>query len=964
MSLPLGTKLGRYEILDLLGSGGMGVVYRARDDRLERDVAIKVLPPDAVSDDAARRRFHKEALALAKLSHPNIAAVYDVGEEAQSTFLVMERVSGESLAERLSRGPLLLVDALTFAEQIAAGLVEAHEQDVVHRDLKPANVMITPRGQAKILDFGLAKLLPSKDARSAAFVETASIVGGTPLYMSPEQAFGEPVDARTDIWSLGVVLYESLTGQTPFHGKTIGALLTSASTDPAPSVRLLRPDVPASVDAIIARALSKQAPARYQSAEEMREDIGAALRTVSGTGLVHEAGEVRLRWWIPVLGTALVAGLIGIAVALGIRQSHRTWARADAPAEIARLAGADLPLAAFRVLGRARGYVPGDTVLEALARSTTRQIRVTSTPAGAHVAIQDYLAPDSAWYELGVTPIAAATVPAGYFRWRVTPATGAPTIVAPSTDAAMTFRLDSAATSPAGMVRVEARTYEDYVTFIGWVGPYAMPGFDIDRYEVTNRDYQQFVDSGGYRVRQYWREPFVDGGRTVTWDSAMARFRDRTGRPGPSTWASGHYPDGQGDYPVGGISWYEASAYAAFRNRTLPTLVQWHEAAPPGGTRFVGAVSNTSHDRVAPVGSFKGVGPYGTYDMAGNVREWVYNATESGDRFILGGAWSSPDYLYAAPEALPPFDRSATNGARNVYNRAALPPATTAVVHRLQRDFSKVTPASDAVFEAYRVMYGYSAAPLDARTDGVIRQTADWRVERVSYNAAYGDERITAYLYLPARVKAPYQTVLFFPSARVNNLENSSTLGDTAFFDYVVQSGRAVLYPVYQDTYERRVRHRTPGATGNLKNLVDRARDVGRSLDYLETRPDVDRSRLAYLGVSVGGAEGAIYTTLNQERLRAVVFLDAGYFLQKPDAGGDQADFVPRLKAPVLMVNGRYDQTFSYSDAQLPMFRMLGTPAADKKHVVLPTAHDVTAQRSSVTREVLAWLDRYLGRVQ
>ncbi|MGB7026475.1 MAG: hypothetical protein WBD72_04220, partial [Candidatus Acidiferrum sp.] len=180
---------------------------------------------------------------------------------------------------------------------------------------------------------------------------------------------------------------------------------------------------------------------------------------------------------------------------------------------------------------------------------------------------------------------------------------------------------------------------------------------------------------------------------------------------------------------------------------------------------------------------------------------------------------------------------------------------------------------------------------------------------------------------------------------------------------YIVQSGRAVLYPIYQGTYERAVKVVLPGTSQNLEYMTERYKDLARSIDYLETRSDIDRNKLAYLGVSMGSAEGVIFTALAQDRLKAVVFLDGGYFLYTPPTGGDQADFAPRLKKPVLMVNGRFDYVFSVETAQDPLFKMLGTPPGDKRHVEFDTPHDVTERRPELIQNVLAWLDKYLGRV-
>ena len=210
---PASTMMGRYRVIDRLGAGGMGVVFRAQDEKLERVVAVKMLAPGILSEDA-RRHFRHEALALAKLNHSRIAAVYDAGEQEGSDYIVMELVQGESLAHKLRTGPMPLKEATAFVIQIAGALEEAHDQGIIHRDLKPANVMVTTKGNAKVLDFGIAKLLTPIDATNS--IDGTNGLVGTPRYMAPEQAQGAKVDARTDLWSLGVLYYEALTGKVPF----------------------------------------------------------------------------------------------------------------------------------------------------------------------------------------------------------------------------------------------------------------------------------------------------------------------------------------------------------------------------------------------------------------------------------------------------------------------------------------------------------------------------------------------------------------------------------------------------------------------------------------------------------------------------------------------------------------------------------------------------------------------------
>jgi dienelactone hydrolase len=299
-----------------------------------------------------------------------------------------------------------------------------------------------------------------------------------------------------------------------------------------------------------------------------------------------------------------------------------------------------------------------------------------------------------------------------------------------------------------------------------------------------------------------------------------------------------------------------------------------------------------------------------------------------------------------------------------VRNTGPLPAEAMASLVLHQRDFAKAHPASDDVFRIYRNLYAYDRTPLHASTETLHDSSDKWTKEKVTFDAAYGNTRMSAFLFLPKNTRPPFQAVVFFPSARVNFLSSSESLGDLTFMDYVVDSGRAVVYPIYAGLYERRAARPTlPGPALVRETTIEWSKDLGRTIDYLETRPDIDKSRGGYLGVSQGSAYGVIFAAL-EDRLKAVVLLDGGYFQQQnPTAGLDQVDFAPRVTRPVLMINGRYDATFPLQSAQEPLFRMLGTPAADKRHVVFDTTHDVRQQRSTLVHEVLAWYDKYLGRV-
>jgi len=290
----IGQTLGHYRILEKVGSGGMGVVYRARDEQLERDVALKVLPSGTLSNDASRRHFRKEALALAKLNHPNIETVYEFDTQDGMDFLVMEYVPGKTLADRLIGGALPEKEVIALGMQIAAALAEAHEHGIVHRDLKPANIALTEKGQAKVLDFGLAKLLRPRDETTADSLSSTHGAAGTLPYMSPEQLRGEQVDARSDIYTIGAVLYEMATYRRAF-GEPLAARLIDAVLHQSPvPPRALNPRISPELERIILKCLDKNPEQRYQSAKELLVDLRRLEQSASG-GLVTSAPQPK-RW--------------------------------------------------------------------------------------------------------------------------------------------------------------------------------------------------------------------------------------------------------------------------------------------------------------------------------------------------------------------------------------------------------------------------------------------------------------------------------------------------------------------------------------------------------------------------------------------------------------------------------------------------------------------------------------------
>jgi serine/threonine protein kinase/Flp pilus assembly protein TadD len=325
MSISSGERLGPYEILAPIGKGGMGEVYRARDPRLNRDVAIKVLP-QAFATDTARERFQREARAASALNHPNICVVHDVGEAAGHPFLVMELLAGKTLREHIGSKPLDISIALALSIQVADALDAAHAKGIIHRDIKPANIFVTDRDNAKVLDFGLAKHNDKHnhpadtDALTVDMLTEPGSALGTVAYMSPEQARGQVVDARSDLWSLGVVMYEMVTGSRPFDGPTSPIIYEALLNKTPQPVRERNPQVPAELNRIIGELLEKDRALRYPSAAKLRDDL-QRLQSGSSSAATHGGS----RGTLPKYRIAAAASLILVACGfLGYQQRGRT----------------------------------------------------------------------------------------------------------------------------------------------------------------------------------------------------------------------------------------------------------------------------------------------------------------------------------------------------------------------------------------------------------------------------------------------------------------------------------------------------------------------------------------------------------------------------------------------------------------------------------------------------------------
>ena len=705
--------------------------------------------------------------------------------------------------------------------------------------------------------------------------------------------------------------------------------------------------------------------------EVVRAGSDDALHRNPAPTALLPAGRMRWRYggWLPIFGAAIV-----LLAGWWIRQSERSrWVRATATPEIARLIEAgDYPKAAALAL-RAHAVLPEDGTIQNLWVGATGEVSINSNPVGAEVSYRPYHGDPGAWTVLGRTPVSKVRVPQDWYVWRLTK----PGFVTE------TFLARATGTPPLGFVQnfdialnlyAQDRVPPEMVPVSGdWSGmTYPLLGspdvklddFLIDRHEVTNQEYQKFVDAGGYTMPEFWKHPFVKDGRTITWGQAIALFHDATGRPGPAAWEAGHFSTGRDRYPVAGVSWYEAEAYTEFVGKSLPTAYHWMLASQADdNTPLIASGSNFRLDETQAVGGEGTLSGWGTTDMAGNVKEWCLNEASDGKRLILGGGFGEPDYMFNFTDAQSPWDRHANFGFRCMKH---LYPPNLAAQQRIEsntRDFWKEKPVPDAIFKAYRELYAYDKDALNARVEQT-EVTEHAKHERVSFDAAYGHERITAYLFLPRQAQPPWQTVVLFPGAMATLNDTLDLASVENAYDFILKSGRAMVVPVYKGMYQRRDGF-IPGRnkpTFFRDHAIAWSKDLGRTLDYLETRRDFDTAKMAYLGISLGGAEAPVLLAI-EKRFKAAVLLSAGFQLRHDLSEVDGINFDPHVTTPTLVLNGRYDDDFPVELSQRPLFQFLGTPAKDKKLVIYDGGHGAFPRPTAV-REVLDWLDKYLGPVR
>jgi predicted esterase len=851
---------------------------------------------------------------------------------------------------------------------------------------------VTEDGVVKILDFGLARSESETMIETVAPEEagpgltTPGVILGTLGYLSPEQARGRPASPASDVFSLGCVLYEMLTGVGPFRRETQTDSLSAVLTEDPPPLDIAEEHVLRELGKVAWKALEKDPDKRYATGAEFERALVEVEEQMAPPPLAVRSLAKLLkkpRVWVPTL---IVLTVVGLVLGRWLQhQSKMRWARETAIPEIMRLVEIEDYLAAFNLANEAEKYIPSDPGFLGLWDEFSNRWTWNSEPTGATVSYIEYAELEGQWTVVGDTPLEDVRYPAGVYRWRIQMEGFEtreytfriiPALEWDASNITWTDSLDPEGTVPEGMVAVDAQdNYTIPLTGFELDVKFDLPRFFIDRTEVTNREFQEFVEANGYERPEFWRQEFVKAERVLSFPEAMSEFRDATGRPGPSGFELGHYKDGEGDHPAGGVSWYEAAAYCEYRGKSLPTVYHWAAAALPPDeigtplTPWIIPLSNFKGKGPAPVGSYPAISTWGAYDMAGNVREWCLN--EGGDgRHSLGGAWSDPIYLFTDAYPQSAWNRFPENGFRCVKYLEDQPDEslTAPAMVSPKSDFYGVPEVSDEVFRAVKdATYSYQTMPLNAVVESEGESPFGGREQWVSVDAAYGNERLPIRLHLPDGGEPPFQAVVWFPGMECI-YEDSVRKSDEGYpLSFVTKSGRVLVQPVYAWTYERNDgsavrRWQAPNGQEELYRLWHK--DLGRTLDYLEDRTDIDGDRIAFCGFSLGVDVGGRYLAYDP-RYRAAIFWSGGmYDYPDPDIVNSRVNCARRITIPVLMVNGRYDFIYPLETSQKPMLDLLGTPPEHKRHVVFDTAGHWPFPRAELIRESLDWLDTYLGPVK
>jgi len=986
----IGQTILHYKIIEKLGEGGMGIVYKAEDTKLKREVAIKFLPHSFNVSAKDKEKLKTEAQIAAGLNHPNIATVFAIEEFGDDTFIVIEYVKGHELKDIIRNSPdkkLNINDLLNYAIQITDGLNAAHKKGIIHRDIKSSNIMLSDEGRIRVMDFGLAHIHGDPN------ISKKGSTPGTTAYMSPEQLRGEEVDFRADIWSLGIVLFEMLTGQPPFQGNFDQAIIYSILHEKPKSIKKLNPDVPDELEQVVLSCLEKDRNKRIQSADELLK----RLKEIQSNTTVRSSNRfspprLKISKAGLVVSTIIIAVLIILAAFIPIKKIFNPVNIEDLTRQLDTLVSQRKYFAAYDLAKEYQNELKANPLFKELSLFIYDTLSIATEPEGAKVFLKRFdpsgQNPDNKGEYAGVTPINNFLVARGDYLVTLEKegystiqriASSYPIIKeypVPRRGVNLSAVMVKANQIDSNMVFVPGGEY----TIVSW-SLYDLPSvrlndFHIDKYEVSNSEYKEFIIAGGYLKKEFWKHPFIKDGKEIPWEDAIKFFVDRSQLPGPRNWINQDYPESKGNNPVTDITWYEASAYAEFRSKSLPTVYQWEKAARNGVVNYqamslpwgmvysmdnVNERANFNRKGTEPVDKYEfGISAFGCYNMAGNVKEWCLNNSSNGFS-ITGGSWEDIYYVYGDFGSFPGFYSSGSIGFRCVKN--VIPVENDPGAAFINNNFEVPTynSVSEAEYKRLTTYYKYDKKPLNEKV--VSREEKQfWIEEKIEFDCPLGD-RISGFLFLPKNFQEPFQCIVWDSHSAVYDLGAPANWTAEILFSGIVKAGRAlfVLVPKGSPSRHWDYGEQYPPLSTVLyrDRVIHWVTESSIGLDYLSTRKEIDMNRLAWLPTS-HTTNGLIVPAVDK-RFNSIILIACGIYPESKTSLPEvnPINFVSHYNEPTYFMYGKYDEAMPYNLLVLPFYKLL----KDVKALELVNSGHIPPIEIGVPL-INKWLDESLGAVK
>ena len=580
---------------------------------------------------------------------------------------------------------------------------------------------------------------------------------------------------------------------------------------------------------------------------------------------------------------------------------------------------------------------PENKMLKTFFTKSSSKIKVDSDLKGTDVYIK--YGRDSIWNYVGKTPLDSLRVPKLWSEnnFKLKLVNGESEYIGANEEFGF-FNISLIQKLPKGFILKNSKSD----VFMNMPGVYLgsnnkIPAFGVSKTEVSNQQFKTFINSGGYQNPMYWDFPTKINGRQYSFEEGMSLFTDKYGKPGPNNWSYGEYPDGEGEFPVNGISWFEARAYAKYKSLDLPNIYQWLDAALLSGfTSKLPELKNSNYNSTKLKNvNFQSENLNLLPNIAGNIREWVINPHGNNRRAILGGAFNTNEYTFNSFYSLNPLDRSIQNGLRLVKNFGdETEEQNNYNISHIKRNFDDETDVSDEVFEVYKSQFDYPNTPLNVKISEVKSPNPNYSIEKFEMAPPYSsDEKLYGFIISSKDFKKKSVPIIEFPNA-------GAIFSDKIIIDenllksrkYLLDEGYSLIIPVYYNNYDREkpLKSWWPDESEEYKNAIIKiGKDFKRVIDYLETREDLDTKKLSYMGYSWGSVTSNILLAIDDRIKSAAIFI-GGLMLQKSRKEIEAHFYLRRIKIPILHIVGKLDGIFEYEDSFLPWNKLIGTPEEDK----------------------------------